>query len=38
MGTAIASFDQKLKNKTGLGTAKFSDTESSSILSMANLQ
>lgn len=38
MGTAIAQFDQKLKDKTGLGTAKFSDTESSSILSLANLQ
>ena len=38
MGTAIGQFDQKLKDKTGLGTAKFSDTESSSILSMANLK
>jgi hypothetical protein len=37
MGTAIASFDQKLKDKTGLGQAKFSDSSGEMILSMANL-
>lgn len=37
MGTAIASFDQKLKDKTGLGQVKFSPSSGEMILSMANL-
>lgn len=37
MGTAIAQFDQKLKDKTGLGQAKFSPSSGEMILSMANL-
>lgn len=38
VGTAIAKFDQKIKDKTGLGKAKFSDTEGDLILTMAGLQ
>jgi hypothetical protein len=38
MGTAIASLDQGLKNVTGLGQAKFSNTQGDMILSMASLQ
>jgi hypothetical protein len=38
MGAAIASFDQGLKDKTGLGTAKFSDAETDAFYSMARLQ
>ena len=38
IGTAIVSFDQKLKDKTGLGNAKFSDADNEAFLSLANLQ
>jgi hypothetical protein len=38
MGTAITSLDQGLKNVTGLGQAKFSNTQGDMILSMASLQ
>jgi hypothetical protein len=38
IGTAIAKFDQNLKNKTGLGTAKFASSEGDAILSMAGIQ
>lgn len=38
VGTAIAKFDQKIKDKTGLGNAKFSDDETNTFYSMAGLQ
>ena len=38
VGAAIGSFDQKLQKMTGLGKAKFSDSETDAILSMANLK
>jgi hypothetical protein len=38
IGTAMAAFDQKLKSKTGLGQAKFSNTQGNMILSMAGIQ
>lgn len=38
VGNAIAKFDQKIKDKTGLGYAKFSDEEGDAILTMAGLQ
>ena len=38
VGTAIAKFDQKIKDKTGLGKAKFSDEEGDAILSYAVIQ
>ena len=37
VGAAIGGFDKKLQNMTGLGKAKFSDSESKAILAMANL-
>jgi hypothetical protein len=38
VGTAIASFDQKLQKMTGLGKAKFSDEEGDLILQMAGIK
>ena len=38
VGAAIGGFDQKLQKMTGLGKAKFSDSETEAILSMANLK
>ena len=38
IGTAIASFDQKLKDKTGLGQAKFSAESGKEILTMAGIK
>jgi hypothetical protein len=38
VGTAIAKFDQKIKDKTGLGIPKFSDNERNVALSYVRVQ
>jgi len=38
VGTAIAKFDQKIKDKTGLGKAKFSNEEGDAIMAYSNRQ